>query len=147
LVSESLLEDGQPPHITLIYPFVDVATLAGEVVDEVERCCSGFRTFDFQVGHAVRFGEVVFVSPDPAEPFRDLLRALTSTEPPPPYPVTVTDTIPHLTIAFSSDPSELEEVSTRVAGSLPIRSRAAEAWLMAESTDGWSLERTFALGD
>jgi 2'-5' RNA ligase len=116
LMDASLLEEGQPPHITLVFPFVDAAQLTLPVLDELDRRCGGVAAFDFRLEQVVPFGEVLFLVPDPAQPFRDLLRALTVQEPTTPYPVTVTDTIPHLTVAVSTDPAALEHIRGRRGG-------------------------------
>jgi hypothetical protein len=92
-----------------IFPFVDAAEVTPQVLNELGRRCAAFPAFDFRLTQVVPFGEALFVAPEPAQPFRELLHALTDGESPPPYPVTVTvtDTIPHLTVAFSSDPAVL----------------------------------------
>jgi hypothetical protein len=63
-----------------------VTALTSDMIDEVERRCSMFAAFEFELRQVVSFGEVLFIAPDPAEPFRELLRTLTTAEPLPPYP-------------------------------------------------------------
>jgi 2'-5' RNA ligase len=138
---------GTPAHITLLFPFLAVAALSGGIVTELRSRFARVPSFDFVLARTARFMEVVYLEPEPAEPFRDLVRMLSKEWPEyPPYEGLVTDVLPHLTVAYSSDRQVLDRIDDEVQPGLPLECRASEVWLMADSPKGWALHTRFALG-
>jgi 2'-5' RNA ligase len=137
---------GTPAHITLLFPFVAVDAVSEEILGALRSRFAGVAPFDFVLARTARFMEVVYLAPEPDEPFRDLVRSLSGDWPGlPPSEGAVTDVLPHLTVAYSVDASVLDGIDRAIQGGLPIACRAAEAWLMADGPGGWSLHTRFQL--
>jgi 2'-5' RNA ligase superfamily len=84
---------------------------------------------------------VVWLHPNPAAPFEDLIAAVRPRWPEhPPYEGIHDEVIPHLTVS---------ETPIEVQVELPIACRAHEVTLIeqSESDDRWSVRRVFPLGD
>ena len=56
------------------------------------------------------------------------------------------DILPHLTVAHSTDPAELDRIDAELCAGLPIECAATEAWVMTEADDGWHRHTVLALG-
>ena len=125
-----------PPHVTLLYPFVDDGVLGDRHVRAVAEIVGARPAFDFTLA---RFGEfpggegaptVLYIAPEPDAPFRELADALVEAFPEHPlYDGAFAEVVPHLTVASHHD-APVDEIRADVAGALPIAARASEAWLM-----------------
>jgi hypothetical protein len=51
--------------------------------------------------------------------------------------------VPHLTVADSANPAELEALVADVEQLLPVPARIAELSLVVRRADGWDMARTF----
>jgi 2'-5' RNA ligase len=131
------------PHITLAFPFMDADAVTGAVLEALRERFAAVPAFAYRLTRTVRFGEVVFLEPQPAQPFRDLVRTLGSGRPP--YAMPVTDILPHVTVARSADPPELDRIEAQLARALPIECRATEALLLAETSGPWETMERFPL--
>ncbi len=131
------------PHVTLAFPFLDLADASQEVIAALRERLADVPAFDFALASPVRFGEVVFVAPEPAEPFRDVVRALGAGDPP--YVMPVTDIWPHVTVRSSNDLGELDRLEADLARELPIRARATAVELRVAEGAGWRRLAVFAL--
>src|SRR3954464_4409327 len=67
--------DGVPAHITLIYPFMPPSDLKDDVRRKIEDTVSAEPSFPFVLRAVGRFPEVVWLEPEPDEPFRRLTKA------------------------------------------------------------------------
>ena len=128
---------GVPAHITLLSPFSD-----SKDVDEpaLAALFAGHASFDFILDRVKRWDDgIVWLHPEPSQPFEDLTSAIWQTWPAyPPYEGATDTIIPHLTVSEQPLPLELD---------LPIRSRADAVTLMQEANDyTWSIRRVFPLG-
>jgi 2'-5' RNA ligase len=143
---------GMPAHITLLYPFK-----APDHVDAVTRgslrdCFARFEPVRFSLAAIKRFpGGVLYLAPEPDEPFRQLTLAIWKLFPQtPPYGGQWPDIIPHLSIAWLADEVLLTEVADDFAsateGKLPIRAIASEIALMDNRSGRWKAEASFSLG-
>jgi hypothetical protein len=130
---------GVPAHVTILFPFADPGNVDEEAVAAL---VARFRAFDFVLASVERFEDgVVWLRPEPSEPFVDLTAAVWQRWPAyPPYEGAFDEPIPHLTVSMSP-------IDVQV--SLPISCRAREVLLIEESeTDGrWSVRRRFPLAD
>jgi hypothetical protein len=90
---------------------------------------------------------VLWLDPEPAEPFRRLTHAVWRAWPQrPPYSGAYAEVTPHLTVAEQADDAELDTIAADVARALPCVARVTDARLLAVSDDGWSTRATFAFG-
>ena len=127
---------GIPAHVTILFPFFEPALL-GKVTTRLAEIVAGTPAFDLAFRRTARWPEILYLEPDPAEPFFALTRALEHEWPDyPPYGGTHETIVPHLTVAESPDPAVLDRVAASVQPGLPIRTRVREATLFVEDREG-----------
>jgi 2'-5' RNA ligase len=137
---------GMPPHVTLLFPFVPA-----ERVDEVEEPLAGLvavaPAFDLAFRRTARFPEVLYLDPEPAEPFLTLTAAIAAEWPEhAPYEGAFDTVIPHLTVAESRDPAVLDRIAAEVEPHLPVQTRVREASLFVEDDGRWREHTRLPLG-
>jgi 2'-5' RNA ligase len=126
-----------PPHVTVLYP------APGEVA-EIAKVLAPFAPFDVTFTRVDRFPGVLWLAPEPAEPFVALTEAMVARFPDwPPYGGSYSSIIPHLTVAQT----QLDETAALVEPLLPLRS-FVDRVVLYTSTDGahWHEHATFDLG-
>ena len=135
---EHVLITHVPAHVTILFPFVD-----GDDVDEaaLRELFAQFEPFDFELDRLEQFadGAVVWLHPEPSEPFAALTQAVWERWPDhPPYEGAHETVIPHLTV--SEEPAEVEVP-------LPIAARATEVTLIEQEEPGgpWATRLRFPL--
>jgi 2'-5' RNA ligase len=138
---------GVPAHVTVLYPFRSVVDDAA--ADVVAELAADVAAFDVKFASLARFaGEVVYLAPDPAEPFLRLMAATFASFPDcPPYGGAIPDPVPHLTVADGVDASTAAAVDSAIGRGLPITSRVERLTLIAENPNGqWIVVRHWPLG-
>jgi 2'-5' RNA ligase len=142
---------GVPAHITLLYPFKPPNEIDDGVLENLRHCFARFPPFRFTLAAISRFGmEVLYLVPEPDEPFRQLTLAIWGGYPEvPPYSGKWTSIIPHLTVAQLADERQLERVADQFAQAsqtmLPFHATAAEVTLMDNQSGRWQTRSTFRL--
>jgi 2'-5' RNA ligase len=141
---------GVPAHITVLYPFVPPPALTPAVTSRLGALFASARPFDFALRRIGWFGDdVVYLAPDPPEPFVALTRLVADAYPEhPPYEGAYAEITPHLTIG-SGPRAELRRAADAVRTSLPIRARAGDVWLMvgtSSPTGRWRVRARYPLG-
>ena len=142
---------GCPAHITLLYPFKPPHEIDADVLVGLHRCLAGFAPFSFTLVGTRRFPGVLYLSPEPAEPFRQLTVALWERHPEtPPYGGRHPDIVPHLCIAQLADERRLDRVAGRFArasaGHLPVHATASTVMLIERPSARWQVRDTLPLG-
>jgi 2'-5' RNA ligase len=143
---------GVPAHITLLYPFRPPDEVGGAVLDELRRGFARFAPFRFALAQIHRFpAEVLYLAPEPDEPFRRLTLAIWDWYPEtPPYVGKWPDVVPHLSVASLADEQQLDRIADEFAqasrGILPIRAAATDVALMDNRSGRWQVRATFGLG-
>jgi 2'-5' RNA ligase len=139
---------GVPAHVTLIYPFMPADELKDDVRRRVEQIIAAEPVFPFSLTGVRRFPNVVYLAPEPVEPFRRLTRALASAFPDyPPYEGAHDDIVPHLTVAQDVPDDYYAAAEHALPAELPIRDVAREAWLIGHSPEQlWHTLWRFPLG-
>jgi len=141
---------GVPAHITLLYPFLAPDVVDARVLEDLRECFSGFTPISFALASIRRFPDVLYLAPDPDEPFRQLTRAIADRFQTPPYRGRWPDIIPHLSVAQLADEAQLERIACEfapVAGRmLPIAATARDVTLMDNHSGRWEVCATFGLG-
>jgi hypothetical protein len=137
---------GLPTHITLLSPFAHPSAV-GEATAALEELFRLVPAFDFSLVEVRRFPAAVYLHPEPAEPFVQLIDRLARRWPEfPPYGGAFSTVIPHVTVAARVADDVLDLVDRNVARHLPIRCRATEAWLMCNDEHGvWKPRAVFPL--
>ena len=138
---------GIPAHVTILFPFVEPARLV-EVEGRLAELVAGTAGFDLTFARTARWPEILYLEPDPAEPFVALTHAIEREWPDqPPYGGAHETIVPHLTVAESLDSALLDRIATDVERQLPISTRVREASLFVESHDGhWHEHGRLPLG-
>ena len=101
---------GVPAHLTVLYPFLlpDVPPAAAARLTALFAACA---PFDYTLSELGRFPGVLYLAPEPAEPFRSLTLRVAHAFPDfPPYGGRHEHIIPHLTIANLDDEARLDEI-------------------------------------
>jgi hypothetical protein len=140
---------GVPAHVTVLYPFVPPDEVDQSVIDEVTAVLMRFSTFDFALTSVHRFPDgVLYLAPDPFQPFADITDALTHRWPEHrPYNGAFTSVIPHLTVA-AADNAPMDTLEAELNHGLPVKSRANAVWLMeGQPEDRWAIRAVFPLND
>lgn len=132
-------------HLTVIDPFVPSFLLDDVVVAGVREVLEGFEPFSYELVGVRRFPEVLYLAPEPAEPFIAITQALWQRFPEhPPYEGRFEDIVPHVTLVLGAEPPGLAE---HVAARLPVHGRVDDVWLLMEDASGtWGAAERFALG-
>lgn len=126
---------GVPAHVTVLYPFVPPAELDEDVLRTLADAVHTVPRFRADWNATGWFDEdVLWLAPDPAEPFRALTKAVFRAFPDyPPYDGEFQDLMPHLTVARDGTPAELRAVERQVREHLPISMLVTEVQLMCGS--------------
>jgi 2'-5' RNA ligase len=141
--------DGMPAHVTLIYPFMDDDELGEGDIRRLRAALDAFSRFEVTYTRFGRFPAVppvLYLEPEPAGQFVDMIAALTREFPAfPPFGGIHDTAIPHLTIAATDDDPAMRTAEDEVARHLPIRTRVAEVAVMHHHADGWRLRERLPL--
>jgi 2'-5' RNA ligase len=142
---------GVPAHITLLYPFKAPDEIDDIIVGKLRDCFARFQPIQFALGRTHRFPvEVLYLAPEPDEPFRQLTLAIWKLFPEaPPYRGNWPDIVPHLSLARIADEQRLDAIADAFAeasrGRLPIRATASEVALMDNRSGRWQVRTLFSL--
>jgi 2'-5' RNA ligase len=130
---------GVPAHVTLLFPF-------GDDPVGLEELFAAVAAFDFTLVRTAWFPEppMLYLAPEPTEPFVKLVKALIARYPDfPPYGGAHGTIVPHVTVGHGVP----EDDEKQVAATLPIPSRAESvAWLEERADGRWGERRSFSLG-
>jgi 2'-5' RNA ligase len=130
---------GVPAHITLIVPWLPPEEVGEGNLGELADVLSSTTAFDFRLTRVSWFGRaVLWLAPDPAEPFIKLTTMLADRFGTLPYDDEFDEVVPHLTIGHASDGVQLDSVAAAIAAALPIICRAEEVWVMVGDGRTWS---------
>jgi len=132
-------------HITVLWPFLQLRRPGRRLAAELVELFATVPSFEFALTAVGRFPDVLFLRPEPADPFRALTDLVSRRWPHcQPYGGAYPEVIPHLTVA-AGRPSPADTGPLERA--LPIRARAAEVALAAPDRHGrWQILTTFPLG-
>jgi 2'-5' RNA ligase len=132
---------GMQAHVTLLAPFTAPEQLTADRMRAVRDVLVDFQPFDFELPRAAYLDlgsrRVLYLQPEPAQPFVDLISALVGRFPAhPPYGDSNLRPLPHLTVATSPDDALLAAIEKAVQRKLPISAKATEAWIVEYGHDG-----------
>jgi 2'-5' RNA ligase len=143
---------GVPAHVTVLGPFVSPTGLTPEVIVALAAATASVRAFDCRFTRTNWFGQdVVWLNPEPNEPFRQLTAAIWDAFPQhPPYGGAYDDVVPHLTIAERrlGDLDALRAAEREVQAELPLRARGESLLLIAgaQAPSSWRIVHELPLG-
>ncbi|RBY79044.1 2'-5' RNA ligase family protein [Blastococcus sp. TF02-09] len=141
-----------PPHVTVLYPFVEPASARRpETLDAIRETVRAMPAFDCSFAETSWFGEdVLWLAPDPAQPFRNLTTGIVRAFPEhPPYAGAHEDSVPHLTVGERrlADLPTLRRAEQQVSAHLPVRARIDTVLLIegAAAPRSWRVVQEFPL--
>lgn len=141
---------GVPAHITILYPFMAPAEISRDVLDRIRYALRHCRPFAFSVDQVARLPKVLYLAPDPPEPFAELTTALVAGIPGYlPYRGIHARIIPHLTVAQGEE-EVLDELEIQLRGSLSrdgLHAMCRQLTLIENSSGRWRDMHTFDLED
>jgi 2'-5' RNA ligase len=133
-----------PPHVTLIIPFADSADL-NDRLGPLGRVLGAFAPFDVAVAETARFPNLLYLQPEPEEPFVAMTKALESAFPEfPPYAGDSDEIVPHVTVA-QADEEVLAGIERELVPQLPVKARVERGWLVENTPAGWRRHTAFPL--
>jgi 2'-5' RNA ligase len=142
---------GVPAHVTLLYPFKHPDAVDQSMLDDLRACFKRHVPFRFSLASIRRFPDaVLYLGPEPDEPFRQLILAIRARHPDtPPYGGKWPSTVPHLSVAWVKDEQQLDRIADDFAqaaqGRLPIQATATEVTLMEKKSGHWRVRAAFGL--
>lgn len=123
---------GVPAHVTILFPFVPARELDDRLLGDLHALFAGASAFAFVLRATRRFPGVLYLAPEPAEPFAGLTETVSAAYPAyPPYGGQFGAIVPHLTVAEGED-ALLDRAEANVGRSLPIKATACEVLLLEE---------------
>jgi 2'-5' RNA ligase len=143
---------GMPAHITLLHPFKPPDEVDEVLLDNLRHCFTRFAPIQFSLSSIRRFPvEVLYLAPEPDEPFRQLTLAIWERYPEtPPYGGKWSNIVPHLSVAWLKDQEQLDGIANDFVEvsreQLPIRATASEVALMDNRSGCWQVRAMFSLG-
>jgi len=143
---------GMPAHVTLLYPFKAPRAVDNITLGKLRDCFARFEPIQFSLSAIRRFPiEVLYLAPEPDEPFRQLTLSIWNLFPEtPPYGGKWPDIIPHLSVAQLANEQQLTAIAADFAMAsqrkLPIRAIASKVALMDTRSGHWSVRAMFSLG-
>lgn len=140
---------GVPPHVTVLFPFLPPADLTPDVRRRLAAIARAHEPFDVAFRRVGRFPTVVYLDPDPPEPFEALTAAVVASFPGfPPYGGVFDVVVPHLTVTESvAADTPFDTIAAEAGRSLPFARRVATIEVLVESTeDRWHPHWRLPLG-
>jgi 2'-5' RNA ligase len=140
---------GIPAHVTLLFPFIPVERLSESDEARLAALIAAEPAFDASFPRMARWPGVLYLEPQPPQPFLALTEAIATAWPEhPPYEGAHDQVVPHLTVAESEDESLRAHIAKDVEPRLPVELRVREAQLYFEDGAGrWHERRRFPLGE
>ncbi|MDQ0727900.1 2'-5' RNA ligase family protein [Microbacterium sp. W4I20] len=144
-------EPGVPPHITVMYPWMDAVTDAD--LQRLEDVASETPAFEVSFTSVEMFeAGAVYLRPDPDQPIRNLMKKLGREFPESPlYGGAFADPVPHLTIARAEPGAATVALHQRIAASLtpelPFAASVDALAVLTRQPDGiWRRRAELPLG-
>lgn len=143
---------GIPAHVTAVYPFAPPSPVDDDLLARLAAVVRSVSAFDCQLARTRWFGdEVLWLDPEPAEPFDQLTAVITAAFPSwPPYGGVHEQVVPHLTVAHAgpADLTAMRAAERAVQSKLPIAARIKQALLIegTRAPSSWRIVRALPLG-
>jgi hypothetical protein len=134
-------------HVTVLGPFVPEDALTPHVHTDLAALFADSEPFPFTLEEVRVFPSgLVYLHPEPAEPFAHLTEAVTGRFPNhPPYAGELAP-VPHLSLCALGPGRDLDLVRAELAAVLPVRAVAEEVWLVRYEERGTRRLRRYRLG-
>ena len=141
---------GVPAHVTVLYPFVAPDEIDDTVLTALARAVRTVPHFEATWARTAWFDQgVLWVAPEPAEPFRALTAAVVQEFPDyPPFGGQHAEVVPHLTVGNGAPLDDLLEAERVVSALLPFSMPVTHVQVLAgaKASGSWQLLAEFPLG-
>jgi 2'-5' RNA ligase len=139
--------EGVGPHVTILFPFLPCAELGPPARAELAAMARAVPVFTVRFERVRRFPDVVWLEPEPADPFATLTAAVAGRWPDhPPYGGVHETVIPHLTVV-ESEVAALDDVEAIARRATPLERRAERLELWCRDAAGrWRTRWRLPLG-
>jgi hypothetical protein len=143
---------GIPAHLAVIYPFVTPRQVDDALLAGLAELLAAEPAFDCTFTGTAWFGEeMLYLVPDPEEPFRRMTRRVAEAYPDhPPFRGAHGEPVPHLSIGQrrQGDLAGLEQAQKVLCEAMPLRTRIDTAAFYAGTREpgSWHQVATFPLG-
>jgi len=143
-----------PAHVTVLVPYLSPQEVGPTERAMLTEIFAGTEPFDYVLETTRWFDRrVLYLAPDPAEPFRRMTTAVTRCFPEwRPYEGAFEDVVPHVTVGeggrWRKRRLQMAWAAARLRRMAPVRATASEVWLMGfdAGMEKWWHSETFALG-
>jgi 2'-5' RNA ligase len=127
---------GVPAHVTVLYPFVAPELIGPRVLAALARAVATVPAFDAAWCRTAWFEPaVLWVAPEPAEPFRALTAAVVKEFPDhPPFGGVYPEVVPHLTVGNGAPVQEMRAAERAIRPLLPFAMRVVHVQVLAGTT-------------
>jgi 2'-5' RNA ligase len=139
---------GVPAHVTLIAPWFPPEQIKPQHLEELDEIAARHPAFDFALDRVAWFGDrVLWLAPNPDEPFRALTEELATHFGTPPWGGKFAEVVPHLTVGLSDYAlgAPLEAAGEELQKKLPIACRARQVLVMCGDGVSWEVVHRSAL--
>ena len=144
---------GLPPrdveaHVTVLFPWLPGDQLTADDERDLAAIFADTPPIDVRLAEFGRFPTVLYLRPEPEDPFRELTRRVAARWPAyPPYGGEFGDDVqPHLTVAMDVSDEIEKFVEIQLFAELPVCDRLTEAWLVQWDGRRWRPRTTFPFG-
>ena len=133
---------GVPAHISLIVPWIPPPAIHPADLADLAEVTAGTPCWDFSLTGVSWFGRrVLWLVPEPAEPFQELTARLAERFGTLPWDGAFGEVVPHLTVGHADgDAARLDRVGEDLTARLPVACRAEELWVMVASGRRWAVK-------
>lgn len=136
-----------PAHVTVLFPFLDPGAFDAEVLAALRAIAVTVEPFRVTFRRVGRFTDVVWLAPEPVEPFQALTDAVAARWPThPPYGGAFETVVHHLTVADGAPGPVLERLERELPASLPVTSPVTHLTLVCREGGRWHDVARFRLG-
>ena len=144
----ALKPNGIRPHVTSLIPFLPAAELGEDgALPALRALCAGLAPFDVCFARTARFRRVLYLAPEPAEPFIAFTHAITAAWPQAErYAGARKEVVPHLTVTTSGPPRLFDAVARALEPNLPVNVRIDAAQVYLFDGRQWTEHASFAFG-
>lgn len=139
---------GVPAHITLVVPWLAPEQIKPEHLEGLEELLASQPAFEFDLDNVCWFGQrVLWLSPTPAQPFKDMTALLAGHFDTPPWQGEFPEVVPHLTVGLSGYAlgNSLAAAASDLSDKLPVHCRAREVAVMCGDGVHWQVVHRVAL--
>jgi 2'-5' RNA ligase len=141
---------GVPAHVTVLYPFMNPVQLDDGVHSKLRGAVASVPEFTTTFSRTSWFADkVLYLAPEPAAPFRDLIVSVAAAFPDhPPYEGLFDDVVPHLTVGHGVPVETLRAVERQVEPGLPVQMRVTDVQVIVgrpEVGGVWDVAARFPL--